>query len=232
MNFPGGDPTVAMAKLSTMIKELTERPAGPYRIEDLISAAAAFAGENILGQVDGSVLSDHQFRPGSPLFSEKANSLLSGSSSDWAAMPHLTAFARLYSILPHHPKFPYPYEAFPSPDAVYRHFAARRRDGVVSKEDWGTASLTIPTAHWPQKPPLRSAYELRQAVSRLWGNDEPTPAVLCELAQLCLTQFLVIARTTKFSPSFALVLAMETLNAMAKTAPMLPKHLPAGLRPR
>jgi hypothetical protein len=124
---------------------------------------------------------------------------------------------------------PYPREAFPDVGAIYRKFSASRKSGV-SKEDWGTASLTIPTIHWPFKPPIRCAYELRLMVSLRWQDYAPTPAVLSEVAQLCLLEFLGVARSTELSPAFALSLAMETMNAMAKTAPMLPKHLPEGLR--
>jgi hypothetical protein len=183
----------------------------------------------MLRQVAEFNFSDHELSPGQPVFSTVVNVCLSGDRSNWEDIPATSAFGRLFHILPSLPQLPYPQQAFPDVGAVYRHFSASRKNRV-SKEHWGTASLTIPTVHWPSKPPIQCAYEIRVMVFARWHDCKLTPEVLSEMAQMSLLEFLGVARSTELSPTIALALAMETMNAMAKTVPVLPKHIQGFVR--
>lgn len=85
--------------------------------------------------------------------------------------------------------------------------------------DWGRAPVSIPPDHLPFVQPLRVAYETRAMVDKSLaslGNDtgarlRATTAVLARA--LCETRD-VLTRIV------ATTLAIETINGMAKTAPM------------
>jgi hypothetical protein len=108
---------------------------------------------------------------------------------------------------------------------IYQHFASERRDGV-SKAQWGRAPLRVPAAHLPVEhmPPLRAAFELRSTVAQKWLNENVSAQAMTAIGQAAVLN--ILNRTQQsIPPKVALAIAFETLNAIAKTAPMLPKHM-------
>jgi hypothetical protein len=223
MNFPGGDPGAATLELAAMVQTLVERPPGHYRCEDLISAAAAFAGEACMRRAGDFDVDNHDFKPGAPIFSSNVDVLLSGGRSDWAEIPATSAFGGLFSLLTNHPEGPWPREVFPDVGEIYWHFAAAHRNGEAN-DALGTAPLTVPADHRPAMSPMRAAFEVRRMAFSRWPADQLSAHALTIIAQTCLLKFLVMLRA-RIDPRIALTLAMETMNAMAKTAPTLPKHV-------
>jgi hypothetical protein len=223
MKCPNDDPAAAMMELVAMIQKLVERPAGRYRCEDLISAAAAFAGEACMRRARDFDVDNHDYNPGSPIFSTTVNVLLSGDRSEWKDIPVTSAFGGLYSLLTNHSQAPWPSALFPNVGELYGRFAAARRNGTP-KEQWGQAPLSVPAAHLPAMPPLRAAFEIRRMVFSRWRSDQFSPDGLTTVAQTCVLKFLIMLRA-HIDPRIAVTLAMETLNAMAKTAPVLARHM-------
>ena len=104
---------------------------------------------------------------------------------------------------------------FPGPAAVFRHYAAN----VGKASDWGHAPLSVPDKHKPSLIPLKVGYESRPAIDRLMAplGDDKQRALLA--ATLGLAQLLEAVHDA-IEPRIALTLAFETVNGMAKTAPM------------
>jgi hypothetical protein len=104
---------------------------------------------------------------------------------------------------------------FPKLEDVFKHFAAN----IGKKEDWGKVPLSIAQQHHPFAQPLRIAYETRPMVDSALaplGDDvgnrlRATTAVLARV--LCETR-------DALTRIVATTLAIETVNGMAKTAPM------------
>jgi hypothetical protein len=219
----------AIKDLLTQIHKLVERPRGLYRTEDLISAAAAFVGECVMRQAGDFDFDDHSVTPGHAIFSVEVNQILSGDRSEWTDIPITSAFGGLRHVLANQPVSPplrpFPLESFPNVGRIYEHFASERGDGV-SKAQYGKAPLSVPAAHFPVEhmPPLRAAFELRRTVAQKWLNESVSGQIMTVIGQAALMT--ILNRTQQsIPPDIALTIAFETLNAIAKTAPMLPKHL-------
>jgi hypothetical protein len=209
------------------IHKLAERPRGLYRSEDLISAACAFTGECVMRQAGDFDFDNHDFTPGKGIFSVKVNEILSGDRSEWADIPITSVFGGLRHVFANQPPplRAFPLESFPNVGKIYQVFGSERRDGV-SKEQWGKATLSVPAAHLPVEhmPPLRAAFELRSTVAQKWVNEGVSAQAMTVIGQGAV--IIIMNRTQQsIPPKVALAIAFETLNAMAKTAPMLPKHM-------
>jgi hypothetical protein len=100
-------------------------------------------------------------------------------------------------------------------NSIFQHFAAN----VGKPEDWGKALLSVSKEHHPFVIPLRAAYEMRPTVEKVFtplGNNSPQrlrAATLTLAEVLCKTRDALDRR-------IAVLLALETVNSMAKTAPM------------
>ena len=109
-------------------------------------------------------------------------------------------------------------ETFPDLSALYAGHAARLSASDVK---WGFVALSVPEENRPRVPPLFAAYQLRLA-SQAWGAGlDAGSRVAVGLAALAELLDLVRAHIDE---TVVLALAFETINAMAKTAPLLPQH--------
>jgi hypothetical protein len=190
---------------------------GRYRSEDLISAAAAFTGEICMRMAADFDFDDHPFTPGQRIFSRKVNSVLSGDLTDWEVVPVTSAFGALRNLLTHSQEIAWPPETFPDIAEIYENF-------TKITVAWGYVPLSVSSDHAPRMPPLRSAFELRQAV--LPSGDEP-PVPIDVLFSAGLTSLVTALTVTQsaIDRSVAITLAIETMNGLAKTAPVLPRHM-------
>ncbi|HEX4409017.1 MAG TPA: hypothetical protein VH206_09605 [Xanthobacteraceae bacterium] len=203
---------------------------GNFRAEDLISASAAFTGECVMRHAGDFDFEHHTLAPGQPVFSQKVTELLSGDRAIWTEIPKDSVFGAMRNLLANHPNRPWPTESFPDVAKIYQRFAAARRGGVT-KEDWGKAPLSVPASHRPSEeiPPLRAAFALRAFTYGKWGDEKLTSHAVMTMAQLSQIMILTQIRPS-IEPNVALLLAFETVNAMAKTAPALPKHMKEFMR--
>lgn len=223
MEFPDGNAGQAMMDFVAIVHKVVEYPRGRYRAEDLLSAAASCAGEVILRQSAPFDVDGHAFNPGAPIFSQKATELLSGDRSAWNEVPITSAFGSLFHILTKKPESPWPASCFPEVAGIYQRFAMSRRNGV-SKEAWGKAPLSVATMHYPVKPPLRTAFEIRQLIVAHWRHDKPSLDVVRVLTTTALCRLLITLQNV-IAHDVAITIVLETMNAMAKTAPVLQTHI-------
>jgi hypothetical protein len=229
LKFPHNDPGKAIEELVGAVHGIAENPPGRYRCEDLISAIAAFTGEAVMRQAGDFDFDHHTLTPGQPVFSLKVNGLLSGDRSEWPEIPVTSVFGAIHNILPNHPSHPWPRESFPNVGKVYERFAAARHGGV--SKDWGKAALSVPPSHYPSEgmPPLRAAYDLRRSVGKQWQSQGVSAEAIAAVAQFSLLKIMTLVRA-QIEPKIGLLLAFETINSMAKTAPVLPKHMEEWVR--
>jgi len=184
---------------------------GRIHVEDLISAAAAITGEAIIGAAKDFNPRQHDYTPGSRVLSQKANELFCGDK-DILEAPGDSVVGVLRDRLN---KCGFTNAEFPEIKDVFTCFVAN----IGKAEDWGKVPLSIPKDNHPFVMPLRAAYETRPLVDKVFdqlGDDQYQrlqAAALALAEALCKTRDVLNRRA-------AITLALETVNGMAKTAPM------------
>ena len=201
--------TCADALYASLKKAVTQ--GGRIRVEDLISAAAAMVGEAAIAKAGDYDPRKHDHPPGARVFSTKINQLICDDKSFHEAPPNSIVGDLRERLV----ACGFSESEFPRLEDVFKHFAAN----IGRKEDWGKVLLSIAPQHHPFMQPLRIAYETRSMVdgslsplgddvsNRLRATTAVLARALCETRD-ALTR---IVSTT---------LAIETVNGMAKTAPM------------
>jgi hypothetical protein len=193
------------------------------RCEDFIAAAAAFAGEVCMRKAADFDFDNHAFTPGERIFSQKVNVVLSGDVTEWKDVPVTSAFGALHNLLTRSREIAWPPETFPGIAAIYENFAKGRGHGVAPVQ-WGYVPLSLSPSHFPQMPPLRSAFELRKVALGIIGKKPIPVDLLLAASSISLIKALTVTRSA-IDNAVAIRLAMETMNGIAKTAPVLPKHM-------
>ncbi len=189
------------------------------RVEDLITTAASIVAERCIETAGDFNPRQHQFVPGARVFSTKVNELFSGDTSDLNEVPSESIVGILRDQLL---AAGYNRDDFPSLEAVFEYYAAH----VGNKSDWGKAPLSIPNDNKPFVLPLRVSYESRPIVDRLFQTLD-TPEQRLRAAVLTLVEALVAVRQVADN-RMVLTLALETINGMAKTAPMTDEAMAAA----
>ena len=201
--------TCAHALYEALTRALTQN--GRIHVEDLISAAAAIVGEASIAAAGDFNPRNHEFAPGGRVFSTKANVFISGDS-DFDGAPADSIVGILKEKLT---SCGFNKTDFPILKDVFTYFAAN----VGNKEDWGKVPLSVPKDNHPFILPLRAAYETRSIVDKTFAPlgdncQQRLHAATLTLAEtLCKTSDVLNRR-------IATTLAIETVNGMAKTAPM------------
>jgi len=184
---------------------------GRIRVEDLISAAAAIVGEAAIAMAGNFDPRQDDYAPGTRVFSTKINPLICDDKSLQQA-PTKSIVGDLRARLV---ACGFSQTDFPELEGVFKHFA----ENIGKQEEWGKVPLSIAQQHHPFVQPLRVAYETRAIVDSSLsplGDDKgnrlrATTAVLARV--LCETRDVL-------NRIIATTLAIETVNGMAKTAPM------------
>ncbi len=196
-----------------IIKSLTDK-SGRIRSEDSICLAATIVGERCIDAAGDFQLRNHNFAPGSRVFSDQANKWINGDvpSCEWSAFPDNTILGWLRSRLD--PKA-YGLETLPDVVAVFKGYAA----GIGNPSDWGKVPLSVPKENQPFVLPLQVGYNSREFVDGLFApicQDKPR---CLRIATEALADLLNLTARA-LSPKVGLLLAVETVNGMAKTASM------------
>jgi hypothetical protein len=184
---------------------------GRIRVEDLISASASVVAEAAIAEAGDLDPRRHDLVPGSRMFSTNINRILCDDKSFAEAPPDSIVGTLREKLI----GCGFTHIDFPVLNEVFKYFAAN----IGKKEDWGKVPLSVPQQHHPFLLPIRVVYETRSAVDQclapLGGNQtQRLRATTLALAKaLCETRD-VLSRT------IATTLAIETVNGMAKTAPM------------
>jgi hypothetical protein len=180
------------------------------RVEDLITSAASIVGELCIEAAGDFNPRKHQFIPGSRVFSEKVNVLFSGNSAELDVMPADSVIGVLRDRLL---AAGYTKDDFPSIKAVLEYFAANGG----KESDWEKVPWSVLAGNLPSVLPLQVAYETRSAVDSAFKSLVGSQKLHAGVLTLC---GVLIAVKNAIDRKIALVLALETVNGMAKTAPM------------
>lgn len=211
---------VAARQLTAFLIEQLKDRDGRVHAEDMISGAAAIVGERCIDAAGEFSSRSHTFTPGSRVFSDKINDLLCGESLALETLSPSSVFGVLRDRLL---GSGYDAEDFPSVEDVFRNFAAR----IGDPSDWGRVPLTVPAANYPFMMPLRVAHETRAAVDAMFAAFHDDRERCLRVSTIALAQALIAVREA-IERRVALLLAFETVNGMAKTAPMTDDALHAA----
>jgi hypothetical protein len=196
---------------------------GRIRVEDLITAAASVVAESIIDASGDFNPRKHEFVPGSRIFSSKVNQLFCGDVMDLDAVPSETVVGmmRVFLLAGGYNK-----ADFPTLESIFKYHTAN----IGKPTDWGKVPLSIPANNLPFVLPLRVAYEARPAVDRIF-QLLTTPEQKLRASTMALIKALIAVRDA-IDRKVVLTLALETINGMAKTAPMTPEAMAALQKPR
>jgi hypothetical protein len=171
------------------------------RVEDYLTTLAAATGEGALAAA-GFDVAGHDLTPGSGLFFEPVNMLLTGDTVD--DVPPASVYGILQDLV----------ATPPTPTELYE-LVARS----VGSAEWGKVTVTVPEGNQPWVLPIRSAYELRAIIVRLEADHGLVVAERHTLAATALREAIVQVREA-IDRSVAVRLALEVTFGMAKMAPM------------
>ncbi len=207
--------------LSALFESKVHDAEGRIRVEDLLSAAAAACGEACMAAASDFDLEHHTFAPGDPVLSDRVNAILVADAPDWGmAATSVFGIIRGGALAQG-----YDADDFPPLDEPIRLFAASigGADGTAAVPS-GFVPLSVPEEHRPFVQPLRQAYELRPGVRAIFAEHQ-VPAA--EWPPTCAFALVVeLARVREaIDRRVAVSLVLETVNGMAKTAPMTDRHM-------
>jgi len=186
---------------------------GRIRAEDMITAAASITAESCIGVAGDYNPRKHNLVPGSRVFSTKVNELFSGDSRDESidSPPAGSIVGMLRDKLL---ASGYDRSDFPSLKKIFQYFAA----SAGKPSTWGSVAVSIPQGNAPSILPLRVAYETRPTVDRIF-QPLTNPQERLHASVLALAEALIAVREV-IDRKIALLLALQIVNGMAKTAPM------------
>jgi len=183
-------------------------------VEDLLSALAAVTGEACLRAVGEVPIESHAFTPGSMVFSEAVNRVLCDDARSWPEAPADSVFGVLYREAV---AASYDPAAFPPLPEVFALLAK----GVGATE-WGWVPLSTKDGR-PFVMPIRAAFELRAKVTEALNVFAIPPGDQARVCAYALAKALAAVREA-IDHEVALSISVETVNGMAKTAPMTAAH--------
>lgn len=200
-------------RLVELVYTAVRDPKGIH-VEDAISAAATIVAERCIDAAGDFPLSEHEFTPGSRVFSARANELICGDVSEGSVsqIPADSIVGVLRARLDRHV---YSDAEFPPLSEVFGQFATR----IGDPSDWGRVPLSIHQDHFPIILPLQIGYETRVGVDDALAPVRDDKARCLRIATESLAEILTEVASA-IDHKLALALAIETINGMAKTAPM------------
>ena len=210
-------PADAAELLGRLVEGTVTDPDGRIRVEDLLSAAGAVCGEACIAAADTFDPENHDFAPGSAVLSDRVNEILSGNAMDWPKTGD-TVFGLVFAGAI---RGGYVIEDFPVLADVFRVYLAGL--GGDDADRWGYVSLSVPADNWPRVPPLRAAFELRGAARTILAEQAGPVSSWPSACGLMVARELARVRGA-IDRGIAVRLAVETINGMAKMAPMTDRH--------
>jgi hypothetical protein len=193
------------------LQRVLEPATGRVRVEDYLTVLGAMTGEAAVLATGIFDLETTELPPGSPIFGDPMNQVLTGDTANLASVPPDSVVGILLAELV---PGTYALAAIPPLEDLYAGVAA----GVGAVE-WGKVPLSVPAGNAPFVLPIRVAFELRPevdaAVASL-GLDRSRRHVPCTLA---LADGLRQVQAA-IDPSIALRLVLEVVFGTAKMIPM------------
>jgi hypothetical protein len=201
-------------KLVELVLGILRDQNGRIRVEDAISAAATIVGERCIDAAGDFPLRIHELSPGSRAFSTRANELICGDVSE-GGVSQIPADSIVGVLRARLDGQLYLDAEFPELPEIFRQFAA----SVGDPADWGKVPLSVPKEHLPFVPPLQVGYETRAKVDELFAPIRDDKARCLKIAAEALAEILAMVASA-IDHKLALLIAIETVNGIAKTAPM------------
>jgi hypothetical protein len=164
-------------------------------------------------------LRDHEFAPGSRVFSTRVNELICGDVPD--ASVNLVPKDSIAGVLRNRlDTRAYTDADFPALSEVFEQYAA----SVGNPADWGKVPLSVEGEHLPLVLPLRVGYETRFHVDEILYPIREDKARCLRIATESLAEILKMVASA-IDHRLALTLAIETMNGISKTASMTEKAM-------
>jgi len=208
-------PSAALAAAAAYIAEVALRSVqtedGGVRVEDYLTVIAAATGEAVLVSAGLFDIEHNELAPGSAVFGDRINAILTGDSISLADMTADTVLGLYCAELVPVPIAP---DALPDPRRLYEHVAS-----TVNSAPWGYVATTVEVDNQPRVMALRVAFDMRATVDHAVataGVDRSQRWVPCVLA-LCVA---VRQVQSAIDMRLATTLILEVVFAMAKTVPM------------
>lgn len=203
------------ADVMKVVQAHVRNAAVPSPERETIAAMAAVVGERCQEAAGEFPVRKHTFVPGQRVFSDRVNLMLvgDGRARDFEAISAETVYGQIRDQVD---KGRFSKDRFPKLDSPFREFAGR----IGESEDWGKVPLSLPPQAWPRLLPLRVAFDTRAAVDAALVPIKDDKARVLRVCTRALTMLLNGA-DEHLDPAAAMVLTLETINGMAKTAPML-----------
>jgi hypothetical protein len=218
---PRPDDAALRDKLVNLVFDGVRSPDNRIRVEDAVGAAAVIVAERCIDAAGNFPLRDHELTPGSRVLSDTVNGWLCGDELELAKIPPQTVVGTLRVCLD--PKL-YADAEFPDLKEVMTTFL----NGISAEGmEWGRVPLSVGKDHEPFILPLRVGFETRGIVDSILAPMLDDKARCLSIA----TQSLAVILTQvagAVDHKLVLTLALETVNGMAKTAPMTEKAMKAA----
>lgn len=201
-------------KLVELVLSMLREKDGRIRAEDAISAAATILAEQCISAVGEFDPSNHTFTPGSRVFSERMNGLLCADVPDIRSAPPESVFGMLRDSLG---TSVYSLSDFPPLEDIFRSFVSR----IGNEADWGKVPLSVDAGHFPHTIPLQVGFESRPHVQAVFAPISSDSQMRLKVSAHALAKILNMVASV-IDHKVAVTIALETINGMAKTAPMTP----------
>ena len=211
----------AAAALAAVFETSVVGPDGRIRVEDLLSAAAAVCGEACIAAAGEFDPEDHSYTPGSAVLSQQVNQVLCADAQEWDhAGDSVFGIVRERGLANG-----YQPEHFPPILEPIEHYVASLVSPAGDPQArWGRVALSVPEANWPHFQPLRRAYEIRAAANKVYADlkiervERPSACAIALAVELARVRQAI-------DPGIAIRIVLETVNGMAKMAPMTERHM-------
>ena len=213
-------------KLVDLVLGVLRDQNGRIHVEDAISAAATIVGERCIDTAGDFPLREHDLAPGSRAFSTRANELICGDVSE-GGVSQIPADSVVGVLRARLDRRVYVDAEFPDMPEVFRQFAARIGDPA----DWGKVPLSVHQDHLPLIPPLQIGYQTRAKVDDILAPARNDKARCLRIATETLAEILAMVASA-IDHKLALTIAIETINGMAKTAPMTERAMQKAQQPK
>ena len=197
--------------IDAALARVADPPGTPrVRVEDFLTAVAAVTGEAaiVAAGIDIEAL---EMPPGSALFGDQINEILTGDTTELANVPADTIIGILVaSLVPNVVAL----ADFGSLEDLYRSVAEH-----VADREWGDVYVSVGADHAPTIPPIRLAFELRPAVEAACQEGGIAAAQRHQPCALALAGALDQVEGA-IDIKLGLKLALDVVFGMAKMAPM------------
>ncbi|MFY0631563.1 MAG: hypothetical protein JXR05_14390 [Flavobacteriaceae bacterium] len=185
------------------------------RVEDALCLISTIVAERCIKLANNFSIYEHDFEPGSAVFSDQVNEILAGPifTENWEDLPNESVFGKIRVRL----EAKFQIKDFPSLKSVFENYPKN-----IGEPEWGNLDLSIPEEHRPFLLPLRAGYESRKYFDKNIHIESDEKSL--QIAIYALTNILTQTKQA-LTPLISLTMVFELINGMSKTATMTDKKM-------